>query len=111
MPYPNPRPPAPNGPGTCPRCSQNVIWCLTTANRVAQAIDPHREDTGNQAVRTDHTGRWLVRQLSSERPSPEAGEHLHKPHIATCPAPTPRQQPRTPTTRARTGVRPHRWQR
>lgn len=110
MPYPNPRPPAPNGPGTCPRCHEDVIWCLTTANRVAQMVDPERDPTGNTAVRIDHLGRYLARQLSRERPTPEAGENLHLPHIATCPSPPP-PKPRTPLTRARTGVRPHRWQR
>lgn len=110
MPYPSPRPPAPNGPGRCTRCLQEVIWCVTTANRVAQAIDPDRDATGNQAVRVDGVGRWIVRQLTRERPTPEAGENLHKPHIATCPTPAPRQ-PRTPAARNRTGVRTPRWQR
>lgn len=111
MPYPNPRPPAPNGPGTCPRCFQAVIWCLTTANRKAQMVNTDRDPAGNTAIRIDHVGRHLSRQLSKERPTPEAGEHLHIPHIATCPVPAPRQQPRIPTARGRVGVRPHRWQR
>lgn len=109
MPYPTPRPPATNGPGHCPRCLAAVIWCVTV-NQRTQAIDTARNDDGNQAVRVDHTGRWLVRQLTSERPTPEAGENLHMPHIATCPAPAPRQ-PRTAGTRGRRGVRPVRWQR
>jgi hypothetical protein len=86
-----------------------VIWCITAANRVAQAVDADRNPDGNQAVRTDHTGRWLVRQLTRERPTPEAGEALHKPHIATCTSPPPPRQPNPPRTH--TGVRPHRWQR
>lgn len=107
MPYPGPRPPAPNGPDTCPRCHEPVIWCVTTHQR-AQMVDRERDALGNQAVRTDHTGRWLVRQLTKERPTPEAGENLHQPHVATCPVPTPRHA-RIPRTT--TGVRPVRWQR
>ncbi|GGZ80413.1 hypothetical protein ACFOOM_07705 [Streptomyces echinoruber] len=111
MPYPLARPPAPNGPGRCPRCLQEVIWTTTTANRVAQAVDPDRDPRGNIAVRQDHTGRWISRQLTRERPTPEAGEHLHMPHIATCPAPAPRRAPAPRITRGRRGVRPtRRWQ-
>jgi hypothetical protein len=75
-----------------------VIWCITTANRVPQAINAHRNTDGNQAVRTDHTGRWIVRQLTHERPTPEAGENLHLPHIATCTNP-PRHPHTTRNTR------------
>ncbi|MFE6282455.1 hypothetical protein [Streptomyces sp. NPDC057877] len=110
MPYPIPRPPAPNGPGTCPRCHAPVIWC-TTAKQNTQMVDRDRNPGGNQAVRQDRTGRWLTRQLDNDRPIPEADEHLHMPHAATCTA--TRQQAaarrRTPH-RARTGVRPVRWQ-
>ncbi|WP_432135850.1 hypothetical protein [Streptomyces sp. bgisy154] len=106
MPYPIPRPPAPNGPGHCPRCLQPVIWATTT-NQRTQAIDPDRNPNGNQALRVDGTGRWLVRQLTKERPTPEHDEHLHMPHIATCPAPTP-PRPRRPTApRQRRGIRPN----
>lgn len=110
MPYPTTRPPAPNGPDHCPRCLAAVIWC-TTVNQKAQMIDPDRDPRGNQAVRQDHTGRWLVRQLTRERPTPEGSEALHMPHIATCPVPAPRRTPAPRTSRARTGVRPVRWQR
>lgn len=109
MPYPAPRPPAPNGPSACPRCLQPVIWC-TTVNQKAQMIDRDRNPDGNSAVRQDHTGRWLVRQLTHERPTTEGAENLHMPHAATCPLPAPRQ-PRLPAPRVRRGVRPHRWQR
>lgn len=111
MPYPIPRPPAPNGPAHCPRCLEPVIWC-TTPHQRAQMIDPDRDNRGNQAVRQDHTGRWLTRQLTRERPTPEAGENLHQPHAASCPDARRRaaQRRRTPG-RARTGVRPVRWQR
>ncbi|MEV6125190.1 hypothetical protein AB0M23_32560, partial [Streptomyces sp. NPDC052077] len=74
MPYPAPRPPAPNGPGHCPRCHAPVIWCITAARRVAFAVDRDRDSAGNQAVRQDHTGRWLTRQLTKDRPSPENDE-------------------------------------
>ncbi len=110
MPYPTARPPAPNGPGHCPRCLREVLWCITATNRVAFAVDPERDENGNQAVRQDHTGRWLTRQLTRERPTPEAGENLHMPHVKTCPAPAPRA-PRPPASRSRRGVRPVRWQR
>jgi hypothetical protein len=75
-------------------------------------IDSGRDERGNQAVRQDHTGRWLVRQLTKERPVPEGDEHLHMPHVATC-ATARRQaaQRRLTPGRARTGVRPVRWQR
>lgn len=109
MPYPPPRPPAPNGPALCPRCLAPVIWCVTV-NQKAQMVDRDRNEDGNQAVRTDHTGRWLVRRLTRERPTPEAGENLHMPHAATCPLPAPRQ-PRLGLPRGRRGIRPHRWQR
>ncbi|EPD63155.1 hypothetical protein [Streptomyces sp. HGB0020] len=109
MPYPTPRPPAPNGPDRCPRCHAPVIWCVTV-NQRAQMIDADRNPDGNSAVRQDHTGRWLVRQLTRERPTPEAGENLHMPHAATCPAPAPRT-PRPPMPRGRQGVRLVRWQR
>jgi hypothetical protein len=109
MPYPTPRPPAPNGPSTCPRCLAPVIWC-TTAHQRAQMVDRDRNEDGNQAVRQDHTGRWLARQLTKDRPAPEAGENLHMPHIATCPNPAPRPiRPAAP--RHHRGVRPVRWQR
>ncbi|MFG2699554.1 hypothetical protein [Streptomyces sp. NPDC048386] len=113
MPYAPPRPPAPNGPDTCRRCLARVIWCVTEKQR-AQMVDADRSEDGNQAVKQDHTGRWLVRQLSKERPTVEGTEHLHMPHVATCPAPAPRHTA-TPTrlssARVRQGVRPVRWQR
>ncbi|MFI2437429.1 hypothetical protein [Streptomyces sp. NPDC018693] len=109
MPYPTPRPPAPkNGPGTCPRCYRPVIWA-TTAHQRTQPIDPDRNPKGNQALRQDHTGRWLVRQLNNERPTPEGAEQLHMPHIATCPNPAPQpSRPKRPAApRHRRGVRPN----
>ncbi|HET9382563.1 MAG TPA: hypothetical protein VFP69_17270 [Streptomyces sp.] len=107
--YPTPRPPAPNGPSRCPRCLAPVIWC-TTVNKRSQMIDAQRDPSGNQAVRQDHTGRWLVRQITKDRPTPEAGEHLHQPHIATCTAAPARPARRAPAARRRTGVRPAPWQ-
>ncbi|MFJ6659683.1 hypothetical protein ACIQNG_25520 [Streptomyces sp. NPDC091377] len=107
---PTPRPPTPNGYAPCPRCLATVIWCVTAKNRVPLAVDPDRDPAGNQAVRQDHTGRWLTRQLTRERPTPEAGENLHPLHRLTCPTPAPRTT-RPTTTRTRHGVRPVRWQR
>lgn len=104
--YPTPRPPAPNGPGHCPRCLQAVLWCVTAANRVPLAVQPQADPAGNQAIRRDHTGRWLVRQLTRDRPVPEHDEVLHMPHVTVCPAPR-----RAPAARRRTGVRPAPWQR
>lgn len=109
MPYPTPRPAPANGPSTCPRCLAAVIWC-TTSNRKPQMVDRGRNPDGNQAVRRDHTGRWLVRQLTNDRPTPEGAENLHMPHAATCTHPAPRQ-PRIPTTRGRQGVPAARRQR
>ncbi|UAX56786.1 hypothetical protein K5X85_29095 [Streptomyces sp. A144] len=110
--FPPQRPPAANGPGHCPRCLASVIWCLTDARRVPQAVDPDRDPSGRVAVRVDGTGRYLCRQLSKERPSPEGGEHLHVAHVANCPAAAPRTTSRRlSSSRARTGVRPVRWQR
>ncbi|MGC5034127.1 hypothetical protein ACPXCS_06140 [Streptomyces sp. DT190] len=112
MPYPTSRPPAPNGPGHCPRCLQEVLWCITAKARVPFAVDLQRNENGNQAVRQDHTGRWLTRQLTRERPTPENDEHLHMPHIKTCPVPAPRPTQQPPAGgRGRRGVRPVRWQR
>lgn len=109
MPYPPPRPPAPNGPGHCPRCLQPVLWCVTAANRVPFAVQPDRSDDGNQAVRQDATGRWLTRQLTKDRPVLEHDERLHLPHLTLCPAPQPRRTAQ-PAGRARRGIRPVRWQ-
>ncbi|MEU9972324.1 hypothetical protein [Streptomyces sp. NPDC051014] len=112
MPYP-PRPPAANGPGLCPSCFARIIWCVTEHQR-AQMVDADRDERGNQAVRQDRTGRYLVRQLTKDRPSTEGSEALHMPHVATCSAPAPRRTA-TPTrmsaARVRQGVRPVRWQR
>ncbi|MET9088121.1 hypothetical protein ABZX77_40630 [Streptomyces sp. NPDC004237] len=114
MPYPAPRPAAPNGPGLCPRCFASVIWCVTEKQR-AQMVDPDPNDKGNQAVHQDVAGRWRVRQLSGERPSVEGAEHLHMPHVATCTAPAAPRRTTTParmsSARARKAVRPVRWQR
>lgn len=78
MPYQPPRPAAPpNGPGKCPRCQADVIFCRN-ANGIAQAINRQRVDYGNQAVRQDETGRWHVRQLNKERPSLEGSEALDR---------------------------------
>ncbi|MFI1002015.1 hypothetical protein ACIP10_15475 [Streptomyces galbus] len=109
MPYPSTYPPPPNGPGYCPRCLEVVIWA-TTVNRRALAVDPERDPKGNQAVRQDATGRWLVRQLTRERPVPEHDEHLHMPHVATCKVPAPPKPRRPAAPRHRRGVRPNpRW--
>ncbi|MEU3256140.1 hypothetical protein [Streptomyces sp. NPDC006997] len=112
MPYPIPRPPAPNGPGTCPDCAARVLWCLTDANRRTIAVDVAEDPTGNQAVRIDTEGRYWTRQLSTARPNVEQREVLRRPHIASCPTAHRRaaQTRRTPA-RAHTGVRPVRWQR
>ncbi|MGW4107025.1 hypothetical protein [Streptomyces sp. NPDC004976] len=83
---------------------------MTAANRVPLAVEVDRNEDGNQAVRQDHTGRWLTRQLTKERPTPENDEHLHMPHIKSCPVPAPRGA-RTPAPRIHRGVRPVRWQR
>ncbi|QQM44984.1 hypothetical protein [Streptomyces liliifuscus] len=112
MPHPSPRPSPRNGPGNCPRCLEAVIWCVTDANRVTQAVDPKPDPAGNQAVRIDRVGRYLVRQLSNDRPSLEGSEKLHKPHVATCPVPAPKPAAkRLSATKVRAGVRPVRWQR
>jgi hypothetical protein len=110
MPYARPAPP--NGPGRCPRCLAQVIWCLN-ANGNTQAINPNRvEEWGNQAVRQDQAGRYHVRQLTKERPTLEGSEALHYPHAATCPNPAPRQpvKRRLSSAKVRVGVRPVRWQ-
>jgi hypothetical protein len=111
MPYPSPRPAPRNGPGNCPRCFDPVIWCLN-ANNITQAVNAQRVDYGNQAVRQTDTGHWRVRQLTKDRPTLEGSEALHYPHAATCPVPAPRPtRKRLPATKARTGIRPVRWQR
>ena len=117
MPYPTPRSPAPNGVGRCPDCLRAVLWCLTEANRRAIAIDPAEDPTGNQAVRIDTEGRYWARQLSKARPNVEQREVLRRPHVASCPTALARAAARAAaarrrtTGRARTGVRPVRWQR
>ncbi|MDQ0829517.1 hypothetical protein QF032_001361 [Streptomyces achromogenes] len=115
MPYPT-RPAPPNGPGTCPRCDEAVIWCITTANKVPIAVDPDRDPRGNQAVHQDRTGRWIARQLTKDRATPEGAEALYVPHVVTCPVAratadrTRAAARRRTTSRATTGVRPVRWQ-
>ncbi|MFD8937303.1 hypothetical protein ACFV0R_18975 [Streptomyces sp. NPDC059578] len=84
----------PNGPGRCAYCGAAVIWCLTDARRRAQAVNPQRDATGNVAVRQDVTGRWRSRGITTERPTPEGSEVLHRPHAATCPANRPRRTTR-----------------
>lgn len=112
MPYPTPRPPAPNGAGRCPDCLRAVLWCLTTANRRTIAIDPPEDDAGNQAIHIDTEGTYWARQLSTARPAIEQREVLRRPHVATCPiARTRAASRRRATGRARTGVRPVPWQR
>lgn len=111
MPYQNPRPAPRNGPGTCPRCGEPVIFCLNAKGNL-QAVNRERRDYGNQAVRQDQAGRWHVRQLTNERASLEGSEALHWPHAATCANPVPRPATRRlSSTRVRVGVRPVRWQR
>ena len=86
-----------------------LYWVYHDPNRRAQMVDHDPDPRGNQAVRQDHTGRWLVRQLSGERPTPEGAEKLHMPHVATCPVPAPRPRPRLAIPRGRQGVRPAPW--
>ncbi|MFF8034892.1 hypothetical protein [Streptomyces sp. NPDC016626] len=112
MPYSTPRPPAPNGPGTCPDCNARVLWCLTDKNRQQLAVDPAEDPTGNQAVRIDTSGIYWTRQLSKARPAVEQREVLRRPHIASCRIARQRAAARRRTPgRVRTGVRPVRWQR
>lgn len=106
MSIPSYRPPAPNGPGTCPRCCAPVIWTITTKNRVSQAVDTHRDPRGNQAIRQTVTGRWISRQLTKDRPAPEHDETLHMPHRITCTSPPPAPAPRPRLPRERRGTRP-----
>jgi hypothetical protein len=111
VPYnPPPRPAPRNGPGTCPRCGDAVIFCLNAKGNT-QAVNRERRDYGNQAVRQDQAGRWHVRQLNRERPTLEGSEALHYPHAATCTNPAPRPARRLSATKVRVGVRPVRWQR
>ncbi|MFI7137216.1 hypothetical protein ACIBQ5_05435 [Streptomyces massasporeus] len=112
MPNPIPRPPTPNGFGTCPDCGARVLWCLTEANRRTIAIDPAEDPTGNQAVHVDTGGRYWTRQLTKTRPALEQREVQRRPHFASCETARRRaaQQRRTPG-RVRTGIRPHPWQR
>lgn len=111
MPYNTPRPAPRNGPGTCPRCHAQVIFCLNAGGNT-QMINRERVDYGNQAVRQDQTGRWHVRQLTRERPTLEGSEALHYPHAPTCPVPAPRPATRRlSSAKVRVGVRPVRWQR
>lgn len=112
MPYQNPRPAPRNGPGLCPRCRADVVFCLNARGRT-QAINRERRDYGNQAVRQDSAGRWHVRQLTRERPTLEGSEALHYPHAPTCanPAPKAPAKQRLSASRVTVGVRPVRWQR
>jgi hypothetical protein len=110
VPYQNPRPAPRNGPGTCPRCGADVIWCLN-ANGITQPVNRQRVDYGNQAVRVDVAGRWHVRQLGGDRRTLEGSEALHYPHAATCTNPAPRPTRRLSAAKVRVGVRPVRRQR
>ncbi|MGW1324815.1 hypothetical protein ACWD64_20010 [Streptomyces antibioticus] len=111
------------GYGTCDDCGRRVLWCLTTANRKIIAVDPPEDIGGNQAVSVRDTTYW-TRQLSGDRPRPEIGETLRKPHIASCPiaraaaAARARARARAAAAarrrtagRTTTGTRPVRWQR
>ncbi|MDX3024049.1 hypothetical protein [Streptomyces acidiscabies] len=113
MPYPAPAiTPDPTGPGHCPDCNAQVLWCLTTANRRRIPINPAPDPTGNQAVRIATDGTHWTRQLTRERPHVEVREVLRRPHLADCPAARRRAATSRRTTgRARSGVRPVRWQR
>ncbi|MFM9594496.1 hypothetical protein ACKI1O_34550 [Streptomyces scabiei] len=112
MPYtPPPRPAPRNGPGTCPRCGADVIFCRN-ANGITQAVNAQRvPEYGNQAVRQDQTGRWHTRQLNRERPTLEGSEALHYPHAPTCLNPRQPAARRLSSAKVRQGVRPVRWQR
>ncbi|QFR00739.1 hypothetical protein F9278_36300 [Streptomyces phaeolivaceus] len=109
MPYQNPRP-ARNGPGTCPRCGDDVIFCLNAGGNT-QMINRERRDYGNQAVRQDQAGRYHVRQLTNERSTLEGSEALHYPHAPTCQNPPARPAARRlSSAKVRFGVRPS-WRR
>ncbi|MFM9542283.1 hypothetical protein [Streptomyces turgidiscabies] len=109
MPYPNQKPAPLNGPHPCPRCQDDVIFCLN-ANGNTQAINRQRVDYGNQAVRQDSAGRWHVRQLTKARPTLEGSEALHYPHAPTCANPAPRvPAPARRPEQRRTAVRPGAW--
>ncbi|MDX2551348.1 hypothetical protein [Streptomyces stelliscabiei] len=110
MPYNTPRPAPRNGPDTCPRCGEDVIFCLN-ANGNTQMVNRDRVDYGNQAVRQDQTGRWHTRQLNRERPTLEGSEALHYPHAPTCLGPRQPATRRLSSAKVRVGVRPVRWQR
>jgi hypothetical protein len=77
--------------GTCDRCHQPVLWTVTLPLNNRKPVDPQPDPTGNTCVWTDVAGRLCSRQLTHDRPTPEAAERLHMPHAATCPAPRPRQ--------------------
>lgn len=63
-----------------------MIWA-TIERQKSQMVDRDCDKRGNQAVRQDHTDRWLVRQLSEQRPIPVGAETLHLQYIAICSAP------------------------
>lgn len=96
-----PRPPTPTGSGHCKYCLRDVLWTITAANRVPQAVDPTPDPSGKVAVYRDDLGRWRSRQLSRERPTAEHLEVLHIAHAATCPQPSRKR----PAPRARPGRR------
>lgn len=109
--YQPPRPAPRNGPGTCDRCGDAVLYCLN-ARGITQAINRERVAYGNQAVRQDQTGRWHVRQLGGDRKTLEGSEALHYPHQPTCSNPRAGTTPRRLSAgKVRHGVRPVRWQR
>lgn len=110
MPYSTPRPTPRNGPGTCPRCGDDVIFCLNARGNT-QMINRERRDYGNQAVRVDVAGRWHVRQLGGDRTTLEGSEALHYPHAPTCTNPAPKPARCLSSAKVRVGVRPVRWQR
>ncbi|MGW0599937.1 hypothetical protein ACWD11_22675 [Streptomyces sp. NPDC002776] len=108
--YPIPDRRTTTGYGTCDDCGRSVLYALTTKHRKIIPIDPPEDPKGNQAVSVRESVYW-TRQLSSDRPRPEEREVLRRPHIATCPVALARARARRTTPRARTGVRPVRWQR
>lgn len=84
---------------TCSDCGHEVLWAITEG-KAKIALNPKRDDdNGRFACYKDVHGDMRARVPTPDNRR-DTWEHMHDPHIATCPAETERrrvaQQPLAP---------------
>lgn len=67
----------------CRRCGGSVIVATTSATGSRILLDAEPDPSGNQAVRRDHTGTVITRQLKAGE-EPDGHERRMMPHVPTC---------------------------